>query len=167
MLGFIGLVLLADFPEKAYKGNLVPFLTKAESELIVARIEMDRADTTPMPFNIGEYLRNALDLKVWGFSFIFMMTTTVAYASVHLVLTYRQMLTASQDQLLPSNHPAVKYGIQRCALPDLGRTALPCFCRRHVLSGVICRQASYSQSHHHDQRMPRLDWPSTIGLHFQ
>lgn len=76
----MGLALLADFPEEAWKGNLIPFLTKRESDFIVARIEMDRADTTPLPFNFREYLNNALDLKVWGFSFIFMMTTTVSYA---------------------------------------------------------------------------------------
>lgn len=80
VLGLIGFVFLADFPEEAWKGNLIPFLTKRESDLIVARIELDRADTTPMPFNLKEYLKNALDLKIWGFSILYMMTTTVAFA---------------------------------------------------------------------------------------
>ena len=50
------------------------FLNKAEVDFIVARIDKDRSDALPEEFNIKKYLVNALDLKVWGFACIFMLT---------------------------------------------------------------------------------------------
>ena len=56
------------------------FLTPREAEWVVARIEKDRHDTVAAEFNLGAYLRNAADLKVWGFAAIFGLTTTITYA---------------------------------------------------------------------------------------
>ena len=36
----------------------------------------------PEPFALGSYLKNALDLKVWGFAALFGLTTTNTYASM-------------------------------------------------------------------------------------
>jgi hypothetical protein len=63
----------------------VPFLNERESAFIVAGIEKDRADAIPEPFKLARYLRNALDLKVWGFAWLFMLTTTNSYAIAYFL----------------------------------------------------------------------------------
>lgn len=68
--GMIGYFLIVDFPENASKSW--NFLTEKESAFVVARIQQDRHDAVVEPFSIGSYLKNALDLKVWGFASLFM-----------------------------------------------------------------------------------------------
>ena len=46
----------------------------------MARIENDRHDAIPEPFKIISYAKNALDLKIWAFAFLFGLTTTNTYA---------------------------------------------------------------------------------------
>ncbi|RMD40833.1 hypothetical protein DV735_g4317, partial [Chaetothyriales sp. CBS 134920] len=70
---------VADFPELATRG-IVKFLTQEECDFVIARIEKDRSDVLATKFNIGEYFKNALDLKVWGFAALFGLTTTSTYA---------------------------------------------------------------------------------------
>jgi len=79
VVGFIGCFTIADFPEKAAKrsGLALKFLSEREAAFIVARIEKDRHDAIPEEFNIAKYLKCALDLKIWGFAWLFGMTTTV------------------------------------------------------------------------------------------
>lgn len=51
VVGMIGSVLIADFPEKAAnqaKSLALPFLNQKEAEFVVARIEQDRADVVAM-----------------------------------------------------------------------------------------------------------------------
>ena len=36
-------------------------------------------------FRVGQYLRNALDLKVWGFASLFGLTTTCTYAIAYFL----------------------------------------------------------------------------------
>lgn len=83
VVSFIGYFLIVDFPEDAAKSLF--FLNEAESRFIVARIEKDRHDVHLEPFNLGDYLRNALDLKVWGFAACFMLTTTNSYAIAYFL----------------------------------------------------------------------------------
>ena len=61
------------------------FLTEKEAAFVVARIEQDRHDAIPEEFNLKKYHANARDLKVWGFAFIFMCTTTVTYAIAYFL----------------------------------------------------------------------------------
>jgi MFS family permease len=77
----IGWCFICDFPELAAKKGLgFKFLNEKEAAFVVARIENDRHDAIPEEFNIGKYLKNALDLKVWGFAALFCLTTTMTYA---------------------------------------------------------------------------------------
>ncbi|KAF1358076.1 MFS general substrate transporter [Lizonia empirigonia] len=86
MIGFIGWYFIVDFPELAHKQGMgKKFLNKSEVDFIVARIEKDRHDALPEEFNIKKYLSNALDLKVWGFAAIFMLTTTITYAIAYFL----------------------------------------------------------------------------------
>jgi len=79
VVGIIGAFTIADFPEKAAKrsGLSLSFLNEKEAAFVVARIEKDRHDAIPEEFNLGNYLRCAADLKVWGFGALFGLTTTV------------------------------------------------------------------------------------------
>lgn len=84
----IGALTIADFPEHAAKGSksfALAFLTEKEANFVVARIERDRSDAIAEPFNLGAYLRCGLDLKVWGFATLFMLTTTVTYAIAYFL----------------------------------------------------------------------------------
>ena len=81
--GTAGYFLIVDFPEFASKSW--NFLTEREAAFVVARIEVDRHDAIPEAFNIRSYLANALDLKVWGFASLFMLTTTNTYAIAYFL----------------------------------------------------------------------------------
>jgi hypothetical protein len=52
---------------------------------MVARVELDRHDVVPEKFALGKYLKGAADLKVWGFAFLFMLTTTMTYAIAYFL----------------------------------------------------------------------------------
>lgn len=88
LVGFIAALFIADFPEKAAKrakSLAIPFLTKKEAEFVVARIEQDRADVIAMPFDFKVYVRQAADLKIWGFAACFGLTTTCTYAIAYFL----------------------------------------------------------------------------------
>ena len=78
-----GYFLIVDFPELASKSW--KFLTVEEADFVVARIEKDRHDAIPEPFYITKYLKNALDLKIWGFAWLFMLATTNSYAIAYFL----------------------------------------------------------------------------------
>jgi sugar phosphate permease len=79
--------LLVDFPEKApSKLNFnLRFLSEKEADFVVARIEEDRDDVMPQEFRVGQYLSNALDLKVWGFAALSALITTNSYAIAYFL----------------------------------------------------------------------------------
>ncbi|KAK4547958.1 hypothetical protein LTR36_010677 [Oleoguttula mirabilis] len=84
----VGALTIADFPEKAaHKGMgfAIPFLNHEEAAFVVARIEKDRHDAIPEEFNIGTYMRCAMDLKIWGFAALFGLTTTCTYAIAYFL----------------------------------------------------------------------------------
>jgi hypothetical protein len=83
LAGIAGYFLIVDFPELSK--NSWKFLNEREAAYIVATIEKDRADAIPEPFRIREYLKNALDAKVWGFASLFMLTTTNSYAIAYFL----------------------------------------------------------------------------------
>jgi len=76
---------IVDFPELSTKSFGLKFLNEKEAAFVVARIEKDRHDAIPEEFHIGNYLRNALDLKVWGFAALFGLTTTCTYAIAYFL----------------------------------------------------------------------------------
>ncbi|KAH3920355.1 hypothetical protein HBH56_003440 [Parastagonospora nodorum] len=86
-IGLIGWYFIVDFPELSAKSSKMQksFLTEREAELMVARVEQDRHDAIPEDFSIAKYAKGALDLKVWGFAFIFMFTTTMTYAIAYFL----------------------------------------------------------------------------------
>jgi MFS family permease len=87
LIGLIGWYFIVDFPELAAKSSTMQkkFLTQPEADFIVARIEKDRHDVVAEEFKLGKYLKGALDLKVWGFAILFMLTTTMTYAIAYFL----------------------------------------------------------------------------------
>ena len=83
LAGIAGYFLIVDFPELSKKSWR--FLNQREAAFVVARIQEDRADAIPTPFAIIPYLKNGLDLKVWGFACLFMLTTTNSYAIAYFL----------------------------------------------------------------------------------
>ncbi|KAJ5610630.1 phthalate transporter [Penicillium lagena] len=75
----IGFVLLIDFPDEnrpSWK-----FLSKEEIAFIVARISRDRQDASQeVPFDLKQFLKPALEPKVWGFAILFFCATMVSYS---------------------------------------------------------------------------------------
>ena len=89
VIGFIGALTIVDFPDKAANPSkrslAIPFLNLKEAEFVVARIEQDRKDVIPVPFSISNYARCAMDAKVWGFAWLFGLTTTCTYAIAYFL----------------------------------------------------------------------------------
>ncbi|TAQ84640.1 hypothetical protein B7494_g7037 [Chlorociboria aeruginascens] len=83
VLGIFSYFAIVDFPEISPKSW--HFLSQKEADFIVARIEHDRHDVKVEPFSLGTYLRNGLDSKVWGFSALYMCTTTNSYAIAYFL----------------------------------------------------------------------------------
>ncbi|KAL6253261.1 hypothetical protein RBB50_000984 [Rhinocladiella similis] len=75
--------IIVDFPEDSPKSW--NFLNEEEAAFVVARIEQDRSDTYPDKFSVGQYLKNALDSKVWAFAWLYMLTTTNSYAIAYFL----------------------------------------------------------------------------------
>lgn len=82
-IALAGYYLVVDFPEKATTS--FGFLTESEAAFVVARIEKDRHDAIPEAFSVKKYLGAALDLKVWGFAWLFGLTTTSTYAIAYFL----------------------------------------------------------------------------------
>ncbi|KAB5576340.1 phthalate transporter [Coniochaeta sp. 2T2.1] len=83
ILAFVAYLLIVDFPENSPKSW--SFLTQKEADLVCARIEHDRNDVEMTSFHLGSYLRHGLDSKVWGFAWLYMLTTTNTYAIAYFL----------------------------------------------------------------------------------
>lgn len=71
VVGFIALALLVNLPSDAPKSW--KFLTEREAKFVVQSMEQDHHDGDEQePFQLGKFLRPALDLKIWGFNFIYL-----------------------------------------------------------------------------------------------
>lgn len=85
LLALFSYILIVDFPELSVNTFGLKFLNQKEADFVVARIELDRSDAIPKQFRLTEYLKNALDLKIWGFAALFGLTTTNTYAIAYFL----------------------------------------------------------------------------------
>ncbi|KAL4862340.1 hypothetical protein BDV12DRAFT_45709 [Aspergillus spectabilis] len=83
IIGILCIIFVVDFPDKAYKAW--GFLDERECAFIIRRLNRDRGDAEPEPWSLVKFLRPALDLKIWGFAFIFFSLTTVSYAIAYFL----------------------------------------------------------------------------------
>lgn len=77
-------VLLVDFPDGKHKSWR--FLNENEIKYVIARINADRGDAEEKEkFKLGRFLAHGLDVKVWGFAFIFCMILVVSYSFAYFL----------------------------------------------------------------------------------
>jgi len=83
LVGILVYIFVVNFPEsKLHNWN---FLNARELQFVLARVNTDRSDAVTEEWALSKFLRPALDLKIWGFAFIFGMTTTVTYALAYFL----------------------------------------------------------------------------------
>lgn len=66
IIAILGYIFLVDFPEDATKTKF--FLEEDEIQVMIDRVERDRADAHITPFHFWTYLGQAKDWKVWFFA---------------------------------------------------------------------------------------------------
>jgi MFS family permease len=67
-LGICAYWLLVDFPDKAHTSW--NFLTEREAKFIINRVDRDRGDAKPEPWNTAKFFKGGLDIKVWGYALV-------------------------------------------------------------------------------------------------
>lgn len=70
IVGIVCFVFVVDFPDKAHRAW--GFLSERECTFVLRRLDRDRSDANPEPFNMRKFLRPALNLKIWGLGMIFL-----------------------------------------------------------------------------------------------
>ncbi|KAH8673477.1 major facilitator superfamily MFS-1 [Xylariales sp. PMI_506] len=101
LLGIAGYWLLIDFPDS--KRKLWNFISDAEKDWIVKKINADRGDAALPKFNVWKFLSGGSDWKIWCYAMIFFNTTTVTYALAYflpLILNHSLGFTVGQSQCL-------------------------------------------------------------------
>ncbi|BEI80882.1 hypothetical protein CcaverHIS002_0200420 [Cutaneotrichosporon cavernicola] len=79
LIAILAYIFLVDVPSKAH------FLTEREREIVMTRIERDRADSIPDPLTWAKIKQYSCELKSWYFAFAFMSTTTSSYALAYFM----------------------------------------------------------------------------------
>jgi len=99
-LGILTFFLITDFPEKN------KFLTKAQTEVVLRRIEADRGDSIPDPLTPSKIISHLLDWKVWVLGIMFMTQTMPAYfVGFFITIILASMGWGIKDSLLLSAPP--------------------------------------------------------------
>ena len=78
VIGIITYWWMVDFPETAHRSFY--FLSEAEAQLAVQRIQADRNDVVPEPFTWSKIAVNFLDPKLYGFACMFFILNLVSTA---------------------------------------------------------------------------------------
>lgn len=86
-LGLLTYLWMPDFPERAAQRTLW-FLTKDETDQVLAAIDADRQDAgAPEPFTWSAILRPFLDIKLYAFSILFFLQNVVSTALSYFIPT--------------------------------------------------------------------------------
>ncbi|KAK4218359.1 high-affinity nicotinic acid transporter [Rhypophila decipiens] len=101
LIAVAGYWLLVDFPDS--KRATWAFLGEHDRQWICARVQADRGDVKTPPFQLKNYLKAGLDIKIWAYAMIFFNTTTVTYALAYflpLILTGNMGFSVGAAQCL-------------------------------------------------------------------
>jgi len=83
LLGFLGYVTIIDFPDKASQPSPItkrPFLTDAEANIVLARIQRDRGDAVADKLTRSTIAKHLRDWKIWEFAWLYFLNNVVAYS---------------------------------------------------------------------------------------
>lgn len=78
-IGLLSLVFLVDFPDKA------TFLNEQQKELVITRIQRDRADAVVDPMTSAKLVSYLGTLKLWLFAYMFMCGTVASYSLAYFL----------------------------------------------------------------------------------
>ncbi|KAL5356278.1 major facilitator superfamily domain-containing protein [Aspergillus floccosus] len=76
-IGLAAFFMLVDFPDKAHRSWR--FLNEKECAFIIRRVNRDRGDAEPEEFTVKNFLRHALDIRLWCYGLIFCCLMAVTY----------------------------------------------------------------------------------------
>lgn len=82
---------LVDFPDSKNAARAWSFLNEREIRMCVARDNVDRGDAIAEQFSRKKFLGAGKDLEMWGFAWIFGMSTAVAYALAYFLPIIRRI----------------------------------------------------------------------------
>jgi hypothetical protein len=83
LLGLFGYLTIIDFPDKASQPSPItkrPFLTSAEADIILARIQRDRGDAVADKLTWSTIAAHLRDWKIWEFAWLYFLNNVVAYS---------------------------------------------------------------------------------------
>lgn len=104
LLGIAGYWLVVDFPDSTRR--TWGFLNARERALVTARVNVDRGDARPLPFNLRSFLGGGTSWRIWAYALIFFNSTTISYALAYflpiiLVENMRFSVAAAQCLVAP------------------------------------------------------------------
>ncbi|KAK7211188.1 hypothetical protein V2G26_018366 [Clonostachys chloroleuca] len=80
-LGIGSYFMLIDFPDQMLKSEkLSKFISREECAFIVNRINADRGDSQPEPWNFKKWILTGTDWKIWSYAVMFAFTGIVNYS---------------------------------------------------------------------------------------
>ncbi|KAF2969609.1 hypothetical protein GQX73_g4024 [Xylaria multiplex] len=110
VIGFVTYFWMVDFPEHASRSFW--FLTPAEQELAVARINADRKDVELEEFAWSKIFIHAWDLKIYGFAVMFFLLNIVSTSLSYFLPSILQGgLGFSENQAILLNAPPYYYAV--------------------------------------------------------
>jgi Major Facilitator Superfamily len=126
-------VVVQDFPDKN------TFLTKEQTEWVLDRIEVDRADAQYDPFTAKKLWDYTCDIHNWSFALLFGCATTTDYAFAYFlpIILMEGMGYSSRDAQLLTAPPYVFAAVFSFALAALGD-------RKRIRGPLIIFQACFS-----------------------
>ncbi|KAI4187960.1 MAG: hypothetical protein L6R41_002464 [Letrouitia leprolyta] len=83
-VAFLGYIFLVSFPDNT-KSRSIRFLTEEQRQIVIARVNQDRADADLEKFTFKRWLGGAVDWKIWAYGACFGCATTVSYALAYFL----------------------------------------------------------------------------------
>jgi hypothetical protein len=117
-LGILAFFFVTDFPDK----NM--FLTQAQTELVLKRVEQDRGDSIPDKLTIGKIVDHLLDWKLWAYG------APISCSLIH-ALVINKTTIGRPDVHDTSSSTSLFAALTQC-------TDLRCTFSRHISSGMCC-----------------------------
>ncbi|KAI1306387.1 retrograde regulation protein 2 [Xylaria venustula] len=110
VIGLVTYIWMVDFPENAHRS--LWFLTPAEQELAVARINADRKDVEIEEFAWSKIFVHAADPKIYGFAVMFFLLNIVSTSLSYFLPSILQGgLGFSANQAILLNAPPYYYAV--------------------------------------------------------
>ncbi|KAJ2912564.1 hypothetical protein MD484_g7862, partial [Candolleomyces efflorescens] len=106
VLGLATWLFVPDFPDRNR------FLTPEQTKMVLDRIESDRNDSVPDPITFQKLIKHLSDPFMWSFAFMFLASTTPAYAiGFFITILLSAMGFSIMEALLLSAPPYVAAAI--------------------------------------------------------